>query len=167
MANWPFGKLQTEQASSFRIEFICYIDGYPEPEVVETVEGVFKNLQAAIDEGERLGPSVRRQKRIDGFRVAQGAGPWIAHPLPRRAVVQGMVGGAERGLALSRGRARFTQADVTRAIKAAKQAGVDMTVEIMLEGTIRLVPVAEAAPPAPAPLSPLEQWKAKYGARPA
>ncbi len=41
---------------------------------------------------------------------------------------------------MSRGPARFRQSDVARALKAAKQAGVNMAVEISKEGTIRMVP---------------------------
>lgn len=43
---------------------------------------------------------------------------------------------------MSRTPARFKQADVQRAIRAAKKTGVDMVVDILLDGTIRLVPVA-------------------------
>jgi hypothetical protein len=35
---------------------------------------------------------------------------------------------------------RFTQSDVARAIRAVKQTGADMAVEIMQDGTIRIVP---------------------------
>lgn len=39
---------------------------------------------------------------------------------------------------MSRGRARFTEADLKRAKKV---AGKDMSVEVLPDGTIRLVPV--------------------------
>jgi hypothetical protein len=39
---------------------------------------------------------------------------------------------------MSRRAARFTQADVCRAIKAVEQAGAHMTVEILPDGTIRI-----------------------------
>lgn len=41
---------------------------------------------------------------------------------------------------MSRRPARFTQADIARAINAVKQTGVSMAVEISLDGTIRLTP---------------------------
>lgn len=41
--------------------------------------------------------------------------------------------------------ARFTQADITRAIKGAAKAGVQVAVEITVDGAIRLVPF-EARP---------------------
>lgn len=41
---------------------------------------------------------------------------------------------------MSRTAARFTQADIHRAIKAVEQAGADMAVEILRDGTIRIVP---------------------------
>jgi hypothetical protein len=41
---------------------------------------------------------------------------------------------------MSRRPARFTQADIARAINAAKKADVQMAVEILPNGTIRLVP---------------------------
>lgn len=47
---------------------------------------------------------------------------------------------------MSRRPARFTQADIARAIKAAKQTGVSMAVEITLDGTIQLVPADQSAP---------------------
>lgn len=41
---------------------------------------------------------------------------------------------------MSRRPARCSQADIARAINAAKQAGVSMAVEITPDGTIRLTP---------------------------
>lgn len=41
---------------------------------------------------------------------------------------------------MSRRPARCTQADIARAINAAKQTGVSMAVEITPDGTIRLTP---------------------------
>lgn len=38
--------------------------------------------------------------------------------------------------------ARFRQSDVARALRAAKQAGVNMAVEISTDGVIRIVPVS-------------------------
>lgn len=38
--------------------------------------------------------------------------------------------------------ARFTQADIARAIKAVEQTGARMAVEIGTNGTIRIVPIA-------------------------
>jgi hypothetical protein len=40
--------------------------------------------------------------------------------------------------AMSRARAKFTQADVGRALRAARQAGPDWVIEILSDGTIRL-----------------------------
>lgn len=41
---------------------------------------------------------------------------------------------------MSRRAARFTQADIARAIKAIEQTGASMAVEIVPDGTIRIVP---------------------------
>ena len=41
---------------------------------------------------------------------------------------------------MSRKPARCTQADIRRAIRAVKQEGAAMTVEILPDGTIRIVP---------------------------
>lgn len=38
--------------------------------------------------------------------------------------------------------ARFTQADIARALRAVKDAGGEMAVEVMKDGTIRIVPHA-------------------------
>jgi hypothetical protein len=45
---------------------------------------------------------------------------------------------------MSRRAARFTQADVARAIRAVEQTGARMAVEIGPDGTIRIVPVSDA-----------------------
>jgi len=44
---------------------------------------------------------------------------------------------------VSRRPARFTQADMVRAIKAIQQAGACMAVEVALDGTLRVVPAAQ------------------------
>lgn len=44
---------------------------------------------------------------------------------------------------MSRRAARFTQADIARAIKAVEQTGANMCVEITPDGTIRIVPIPE------------------------
>lgn len=44
---------------------------------------------------------------------------------------------------MSRRPARATQADIRRAVAAARQAGGQMVVEITPDGTIRLVPTQE------------------------
>lgn len=49
---------------------------------------------------------------------------------------------------MSRRPARFTQADITRAVKGVKEAGENMAVEILPNGTMRIVP----APAQPAKL---------------
>jgi len=80
MTGWISRLVQPlSQPTMFRIEFIRHIDGYAEPEVVHTIEGLFKDLYAAIDEGNRLWPSIHDARGAVGFRVAQGGGPWIAH----------------------------------------------------------------------------------------
>jgi len=43
---------------------------------------------------------------------------------------------------MSRRAARFTQADIVRAIKAIQQTGAPMAVEIAPDGTIRIVPIS-------------------------
>ncbi|MCW2283669.1 hypothetical protein M2323_001441 [Rhodoblastus acidophilus] len=57
---------------------------------------------------------------------------------------------------MSRRAARFTQADIARAIKAIQQTGANMMVEIGVDGVIRIVPVS-AKPDAPEP--PVEPGK--------
>ena len=42
---------------------------------------------------------------------------------------------------MPRGPSRFTQSDIAKALKAIKQSGASMAVEIALDGTIRIVPV--------------------------
>lgn len=42
---------------------------------------------------------------------------------------------------MSRRPARFTQADIARAIRATEQTGAHMAVEITPDGTIRVVPI--------------------------
>lgn len=62
-------------------------------------------------------------------------------------------------------RATFKQADLTRAVKAARAAGLDVArTEIGPDGKIVLVHHAETISGA---LSPLDEWKAKKNARPA
>lgn len=57
---------------------------------------------------------------------------------------------------MSRRVARATQADIGRAIKAAEKAGAHMAVEILPDGTIRLVPVdGDTMNPAAHPLRPV------------
>jgi hypothetical protein len=48
--------------------------------------------------------------------------------------------------------ARFTQADIARALRAVKDAGGDMAVEIAPDGTIRIVPHEPVEPPRRRPL---------------
>jgi hypothetical protein len=56
--------------------------------------------------------------------------------------------------------ATFTQADVARAIRAAKQAGAD-SVEVRPDGTI--VVSLKSVPPAPAaPDDPFTRWEREY-----
>lgn len=46
---------------------------------------------------------------------------------------------------MSRAPARVTQADIARALRAVAATGVPMAVEILPDGTIRLVPAPEPA----------------------
>jgi hypothetical protein len=48
---------------------------------------------------------------------------------------------------MSRRPARYTQADIRRAIEASKKAGAQMAVELLPDGTIRLVPVNQPSEP--------------------
>ncbi len=48
---------------------------------------------------------------------------------------------------MSRRAARFAQADVARALKAIKQAGVASAVEIATDGTMRIVPIDPKSTP--------------------
>jgi hypothetical protein len=57
-----------------------------------------------------------------------------------------------------RGPARFKQSDIARALRAAKQAGAPVEVEIALDGTIRLIPIEINRPKEP------KSWK-PYGHR--
>ncbi|WP_174513846.1 hypothetical protein [Methylocella tundrae] len=67
------------QPSAFRMEFIGHIDGQTEPEIPHKIEGLFKDLNADVDEGSRLWSSIHDARGAVGFRVAQGDGSWIAH----------------------------------------------------------------------------------------
>lgn len=53
--------------------------------------------------------------------------------------------------------AKNTQAEIARALRAVKQVGVPMAVEIAPDGTIRLVPVEDKAPVALA-VKPVESF---------
>lgn len=60
-------------------------------------------------------------------------------------------------------RATFTQAEMTRAIRAAKAAGMNVTrCEIGSDGSIIL---SEITTPIAASASPLDQWKVKNAER--
>lgn len=62
---------------------------------------------------------------------------------------------------MSRAPARFTQAEVHRAIKAVEQSGARMAVEIAPDGTIRIIPADHSAPrldTAPAPAADADDW---------
>jgi hypothetical protein len=59
------------------------------------------------------------------------------------------------GIPEMRGPARFKQSDIARALRAAKQAGAPVEVEIALDGTIRLIPIEIKEP---------KSWK-PYGHR--
>jgi hypothetical protein len=53
---------------------------------------------------------------------------------------------------------RFTEAEIARALRAAIRAGVNVAVEIALDGTIKLVPTE------PTPAVDPKDWK-RYGER--
>jgi hypothetical protein len=52
---------------------------------------------------------------------------------------------------MPKGNVKFKQSDVTRALKAVVQSGVNMGVEITPDGTIRIIPVSVANIPTPKP----------------
>lgn len=59
--------------------------------------------------------------------------------------------------------ARFTQADVERAIRAAKAVGIEHpTVEMLPDGRIRLLTAPHGPKKA---LSPFEEWERENGGR--
>jgi hypothetical protein len=64
MATWFERLIQPDSPAPYRIEFICFV---VEPEVIETVEGVFKDLHAAIAEGKRIGGAERK----NGWQLAE------------------------------------------------------------------------------------------------
>ena len=82
--------------------------------------------------------------------------PFHFEPAPYRVIArQGVIATiqtpAPRPAKRKRRPARATQADIRRAVSAAKQAGATMAVEVLPDGTIRLiptVPVPETAPKA-------------------
>lgn len=55
---------------------------------------------------------------------------------------------------MSRRAARFTQADINRALRAIAQAGVPATIEIGQDGAIRITPQRPASEPASANVAP-------------
>lgn len=57
---------------------------------------------------------------------------------------------------MSRRAARFTQADIARAIRAVQQTGAGMAVEISPDGTIRIVPIPEYRRADPAESPPVD-----------
>ena len=68
------------------------------------------------------------------------------------------------GRALGKGACTFKEADLTRAFKAAKKAGVDVQVEIDLERkrmTITPVKPGDGAESDQMAVTPLEEWRAK------
>lgn len=50
--------------------------------------------------------------------------------------------------------AKVTQGEISRALRAAKQAGGDLCVEIMPDGTIRITPAKPSPQPTGTPLAP-------------
>lgn len=62
---------------------------------------------------------------------------------------------------MTRAATRFTQADIARAVKGAKAGGLAVgSVEILADGTIRLVPADQIKQDAP-----LDRWIAAKGGR--
>ena len=62
---------------------------------------------------------------------------------------------------MPRAATRFTQADIARAVKGAQAAGLSVgSVEILADGTIRLVPAGQIKQDAP-----FDKWKAGKDAR--
>ena len=55
---------------------------------------------------------------------------------------------------MSRRPARFTQADINRALRAIAQAGVAATIEIRQDGAIRITPEKAASEPADVEVAP-------------
>ncbi len=68
---------------------------------------------------------------------------------------------------MSRRPARFTQADVEKALRVALKMDPPWIVEIAPDGTIRIVPAAAVTLPEPpqAAMSPAEKWLASRNAR--
>jgi hypothetical protein len=65
---------------------------------------------------------------------------------------------------MARGPASFKQADVTRALRAVKAAGLDVVrTEIGTDGKIVLHHHSEVSSE---PATPFDEWKAKHDARP-
>lgn len=63
---------------------------------------------------------------------------------------------------MPRGRVAFRQADLTRALRAAKAAGLEVSsIEINATGTI-VVMTAAGASPSPAPTLALDRWLANH-----
>jgi hypothetical protein len=50
---------------------------------------------------------------------------------------------------MSRRAARFTVADINRALKAVEASGMPMAVEVLVDGTIRIVPTIPVPIPTP------------------
>lgn len=64
---------------------------------------------------------------------------------------------------MARSPASFKQADLARAMKAVRAAGLDVArTDILPDGTIRLIHKAEVTSD---PATPFDQWKAKRDAR--
>jgi hypothetical protein len=67
-------------------------------------------------------------------------------------VTPSLGGKTESCILMSRRPARFTQADISRAIRAIQASGAPMAVEIVPDGTIRIIPAnAASAPPEAVP----------------
>lgn len=64
---------------------------------------------------------------------------------------------------MSRGRATFREADITRLLRAARKAGVDVKVKIERDGTM-IVMTAMARSESQTKQEPTNEWDEKYGA---
>lgn len=64
---------------------------------------------------------------------------------------------------MPRAASKFTQADISRALKAVQAAGIEVgAIEIRPDGVLQISRVASAPTP---PTDPFETWKAKRDAR--
>ena len=63
----------------YQLEFIRYIDGRADPEIVHLVNGQFRRVEEAIHQGTLLFATIESSQRAQGFRVRENGGPIVAH----------------------------------------------------------------------------------------